>query len=230
MLWDAESWRLLLNLRGVRLFLIISVFVLATGFGKTAMAQDVPEDEDQRVLDAVVVTGVQNDDAMAAFRAGKYDVAEVGFLKNARCALRRERNVSAAIDNARLSNSQPNLDPAVPNGPAQTPDNLPQRTERTCAHRGFQVYMAGLSQIQLGRPEEAKESFKKATALSKILYDAHYKLALIALLDGDQKTAERQLKKIDGILGRCYACPARQEILDRQAHLRKAIDGEVRLR
>ena len=54
--------------------------------------------------------------------------------------------------------------------------------------------------------------------------------ALIALLDGDQKTAKRQLKKIDSILGRCYACPARQEILDRQAHLRKALNGEVRLR
>ena len=219
-----------MNLRAVHLFLVVSIFVLASSFGITATAQDAPDDEDQRVLDAVVVTGVQNDDAMAAFRAGKYDEAETGFLKNARCALRRERNVSAAIDTARFSNSQPSIDQATPNGTAQTPDNLPQRTERTCAHRGFQVYMAGLSQIQLGRPEEAKESFRKATALSKILYDAHYKLGLIALLDGDQKTAKRQLKKIDGILSRCYACPARQEILDRQAHLRKALTGEVRLR
>ncbi len=219
-----------MNLRSIQLFLFVSVWLVASSVSNAAMAQDEPEDEDQRVLDAVVVTGVQNDDAMAAFRAGKYDVAEVGFLKNARCALRRERNVSAAIDSARLSNTQPNFDQAVPDGSAQMPDNLPQRTERTCAHRGFQVYMAGLSQIQLGRPEEARESFKKATALSKILYDAHYKLALIALLDGDQKTAKRQLKKIDSILGRCYACPARQEILDRQAHLRKALNGEVRLR
>lgn len=219
-----------MNLRSIRLFLFVSACLIASSISTAAIAQDELKDEEQRVLEAVVVTGVQNDDAMAAFRAGEYDVAEVGFLKNARCALRRERNLSAAIDSARFANSQPSIDSTSPNGLAQTPDNLPQRTERTCAHRGFQVYMAGLSQIQLGRPEEAKESFKKATALSKILYDAHYKLALIALLDGDQKTAKRQLKKIDGILNRCYACPARQEILDRQAHLRKALNGEVSLR
>lgn len=218
-----------MNLRSVRIRLFFSAFVSVSSLGTAAMAQDGPEDEDQRVLDAVVVTGVQNDDAMAAFRAGDYDAAEIGFLKNARCALRRERNLSASIDSARLSNSQPNIDPAISNGTSQTPGNLPQRTERTCAHRGFQVYMAGLSQIQLGRSEEAKESFQKATALSKILYDAHYKLALIALLDGDQKAAKRQLKRIESILNRCYACPARQEILDRQAHLRKALKGEVSL-
>ena len=216
--------------RAARTFFFISAWVLLSHLGARAIAQDAPADDDQRVLDAVIVTGVQNDDAMAAFRAGEYDVAEVGFLKNARCALRRERNLTAAIDGARLSNSQPNFDPNFSNGASGAPSNLPQRTERTCAHRGFQVYMAGLSQIQLGRPEEAKESFEKATALSKILYDAHYKLALIALLDGDQKTAQRQLKKIDGILKRCYACPARQEILDRQAHLQKALNGEVSLR
>ena len=219
-----------MKLYALRIFLIFPAFFILGYLGPSAIAQDQPTNDDQRVLDAVIVTGVQNDDAMAAFRAGEYDAAEVGFLKNARCALRRERNLTAAIDSARLSNSQPNFDPAISNGASQTPSNLPQRTERTCAHRGFQVYMAGLSQIQLGRSEEAKESFKKATALSKILYDAHYKLALIALLDGDRKTAKRQLKKIDGILKRCYACPARQEILDRQAHLQKALNGEVSLR
>lgn len=194
-----------------------------------AHAQEDSSEDDERVLDSVVVTGVQNDEAMAAFRAGEYAEAEVGFLDNARCAHRRERNLSAAIDSARSSSFRTDINPAQPNGASNTPGNIAQPVKRTCAHRGFQVYMAGLSQIQLGKPEEARQSFKKATVLSKILYDAHYKLALMALLDGDQKTAERQLNKINGILKRCRRCPARQEILDRQAHLEKALNGEVKL-
>lgn len=212
----------------LRSLFIAAIFLILSGF-ILAHAQDDTSDEDERVLDSVVVTGVQNDEAMAAFRAGEYADAEVGFLGNARCAHRRERNLSAAIDSARSSSFRSDINPVQPNGASNAPGNIAQPVKRTCAHRGFQVYMAGLSQIQLGKPEEARQNFKKATALSKILYDAHYKLALMALLDGDQKTAERQLKKINGILKRCRRCPARQEILDRQAHLQKALSGEVKL-
>ncbi|MEM6555759.1 MAG: hypothetical protein AAF642_07795 [Pseudomonadota bacterium] len=212
----------------LRPFFVAAVFLVLSGF-ILAHAQDDTSDEVERVLDSVVVTGVQNDEAMAAFRAGEYADAEVGFLGNARCAHRRERNLSAAIDSARSSSFRTDINPAQPNGASNAPGNIAQPVKRTCAHRGFQVYMAGLSQIQLGKPEEARQNFKKATALSKILYDAHYKLALMALLDGDQKTAEKQLKKINGILKRCRRCPARQEILDRQAHLEKALSGEVKL-
>ncbi|MEL6825107.1 MAG: hypothetical protein AAFN91_02580 [Pseudomonadota bacterium] len=212
----------------LRSLFIAAIFLILSGF-ILAHAQDDTSDEDARVLDSVVVTGVQNDEAMAAFRAGEYADAEVGFLGNARCAHRRERNLSAAIDSARSSSFRSDINPVQPNGASNAPGNIAQPVKRTCAHRGFQVYMAGLSQIQLGKPEEARQNFKKATALSKILYDAHYKLALMALLDGDQKTAERQLKKISGILKRCRRCPARQEILDRQAHLQKALSGEVKL-
>ena len=212
----------------LRSLFIAAIFLILSGF-ILAHAQDDTSDEDERVLDSVVVTGVQNDEAMAAFRAGEYADAEVGFLGNARCAHRRERNLSAAIDSARSSSFRSDINPVQPNGASNAPGNIAQPVKRTCAHRGFQVYMAGLSQIQLGKPEEARQNFKKATALSKILYDAHYKLALMALLDGDQNTAERQLKKINGILKRCRRCPARQEILDRQAHLQKALSGEDKL-
>lgn len=167
---------------------------------------------------------------MAAFQAGQYDVAEAAFLENAKCALRHERSLTATVDTARFVNRQASIDPTASNAAFQTPTNLPQRAERTCAQRGFQIYMAGLSQIQLGRPNAAKKSFKKATALSKNLYDAHYKLGLMALLDGDQKTARRQLTKIDKILTRCHACPAQQEISDRQVHLQKALNGKMPLR
>ena len=171
----------------------------------------------------------QSDDAMAAFRAGRYDAAEAAFLENAKCALRQERNLTATVDAARFGTRQQNLDPTVSTAAFQTPTNIPQRTGQTCTQRGFQLYMAGLSQIQLGRPDDAKKSFKKATSLSKTLYDAHYKLGLMALLEGDHKMAERQLAKIESILTRCHACAARQEISDRQAHLQKALNGAVRL-
>ncbi len=207
----------------------LSIFsiLFALALFTCAHAQEEAVEDDEQVLDTVIVTGLQNDDAMAAFRAGDYDAAEIGFLDNARCALRRERNLSAAIESARSSSFRSEINPG---GQTNTPGNLPQRTKRTCAHRGFQMYMAGLSQIQLGKPELAKRNFEKATVQSKILYDAHYKLGLIALLEGDQKTAKRQLKKVEGILKRCRRCPARQEILDRQAYLKKAINGDVRLR
>lgn len=210
-------------------YALISALLMAAGTMLSGYAQDASPEEDQRVLDSVVVTGVQNDDAMAAFRNGEYADAEIGFLGNARCAQRRERNLSAAIDSARSSSFRTDINPTQPNGSSNAPGNVAQQTKRTCAHRGFQVYMAGLSQIQLGKPEEARRSFKKATVLSKILYDAHYKLALMALLEGDQRTAERQLQKINGILSRCRRCPARQEILDRQSHLQKALNGDVKL-
>lgn len=210
-----------------------SVVASCLFFGASAFlashAQDETSEADQRVLDAVIVTGVQNDDAMAAFRAGEYAEAEIGFIDNARCALRAERNLSAAINSARTSSFRSDLDASQPNGTSNAPSNVAQQTKRTCDSRGFQVYMAGLSQIQLGKSDEAKRSFRKATVLSKMLYDAHYKLALMALLEGDTKTAEQQLKKVSGILRRCLRCPARQEILDRQVHLQKALNGDVTL-
>jgi tetratricopeptide (TPR) repeat protein len=91
------------------------------------------------------------------------------------------------------------------------------------------LYFAGLSQIQLGKTNEALRNFERATAASKILYDAHYKIGLIKLLQGDTRTAESELKKIEGILKRCRNCEAKQEIADRVDHLTKALSGEVSL-
>lgn len=222
--------------------------------GPAVIAQEAEEGEtEERVLDTVQVQGVQNDAAMAAFRAGDYETAEVEFLDNAMCALRRERNLSNSIESAQLSalraetfanggavdsgggsqgatagtNQQPIT--GLASGDAVAARNIQNTYDRTCEMRGRQLYFAGLSQIQLGKTDEALRSFERATVASKILYDAHYKIGLIKLLSGDKGTAESELKKIEGILKRCRNCEAKQEIVDRRDHLSKAIKGEISL-
>lgn len=231
-----------------------SVFITLS-FPALANAQDIDtnvETEDEEiVLDSVTVTGVQNDAAMAAFRAGDYVTAEVEFLDNAMCALRRERNLSATVENARISaqraetfaNSTGSNSGASTRGvgagaQTDTPTgiaassgvaarNAQTKLDRTCEKRGRQLYFAGLSQIQLGKTEEALRSFEKATVASKILYDAHYKIGLIKILGGDNGGAKSELAKIEQILARCRGCEAKQEIIDRRDHLSKAIGGQV---
>ena len=219
-----------------------------------ASAKDAePTESEDRVLDTVEVVGVQNDAAMAAFRAGDYETAEVEFLDNAMCALRRQRNLTNSVENAQISSLRAEsfgqaagVDSGASSRGAnagagqQTPTgvaaidgiatrNLPNTYDRTCDARGRQLYFAGLSQIQLGKTNEALRNFERATAASKILYDAHYKIALIKLLKGDSKSARSELQKIEGILKRCRNCEAKQEIVERVDHLQKALDGEVSL-
>ncbi|MCR9222718.1 MAG: hypothetical protein NXH70_01500 [Hyphomonas sp.] len=220
-----------------------------------AAAQDeaAESESEDRVLDTVEVVGVQNDAAMAAFRAGDFETAEIEFLDNAMCALRRERNVRASVDTAQINSQRAEVftnstttdsgassqganagaGQTTPTGVAATDGvaarNLRNTYDRTCDAKARQLYFAGLSQIQLGKTNEALRSFEKATASSRILYDAHYKIGLIKLLTGDTRKAESELQKMEGILKRCRDCEAKQEIVDRIDHLSKAINGEVSL-
>ncbi|MEL7454649.1 MAG: hypothetical protein AAGJ50_14890 [Pseudomonadota bacterium] len=238
----------------------LSIFALATAMSLSApvgLAQETADDAegDERVLDTVEVQGVQNDAAMAAFRAGDYQTAEVEFLDNAMCALRRERQVVNSVEGAQINSlraetftnaagvdSGASSQGGTAGGGQNTPAgvaatdgiaarNIQNTYDRTCEARGRQLYFAGLSQIQLGKTNEALRSFERATATSKVLYDAHYKIGLIKLLTGDTQTAERQLSKIEGILDRCRNCDEdeKQEIVMRRDHLAKAISGEVTL-
>ncbi|MEM6554535.1 MAG: hypothetical protein AAF642_01585 [Pseudomonadota bacterium] len=238
----------------------LSVFAMATAMTLAApaiMAQESSEsaESDERVLDTIEVQGVQNDAAMAAFKAGDYETAEVEFLDNAMCALRRERQLTASVENARINSvraetftnaagfdsggssqgATAGTDQTTPTGVAASDGiaarNIQKTYDRTCEMRGRQLYFAGLSQIQLGKTSEALRSFERATTASKILYDAHYKIGLIKLLTGDAKSAESELNKIEGILKRCRNCAddVKQEIVDRRDHLSKAISGEVSL-
>ncbi len=232
----------------------LPAILLAIGLSCVPAQAQENENPDERVLDTVEVLGIQNDAAMAAFRAGDFETAEVEFLDNAMCALRRERNVFNSIQSAQnnstradlFASANANVDSgassrgATAGSGAQSATgvaaldsvaarNIQSTYDRTCEKRARQLYFAGLSQIQLGKTNEALRNFERATTDSKILYDAHYKIALIKLLNGDTKTAQSELKKIEGILKRCRDCEAKQEIVERRDHLKMAINGEVKL-
>lgn len=221
----------------------------------TGSAAAAEENRDERVLDSITVTAVQDDAAMAAFQAGDFETAEVEFLDNAMCALRRERNLTASVENAQIgtaraeafsnaaaSNSGATTQGAGAGAPPQgtavgiaslsgvRADNVRTTYDRTCEKRGRQLYFAGLSQIQLGKTDEALRNLERATAASRILYDAHYKIGLIQILNGKPGQAKSELKAIEGILKRCRDCEAKQEIIERRDHLQAAISGEVTLR
>lgn len=239
-----------------RFLSIIAIAAAMTLSVSVASAQEASEEEnDERVLDTIEIVGPQNDAAMAAFNAGDFETAEVEFLDNAMCALRRERNLTSSVESA-LTNTaraetftnatgvdsgassrganagagqQSATGVAAIDGVATR--NIQNTFDRTCEQRGRQLYFAGLSQIQLGKTDEALRNFERATVASKILYDAHYKIGLIKLLKGDPGSAQSELNKIERILDRCRNCKdaEKQEIVDRRDHLAKAISGEISL-
>ena len=202
-------------------------------------AGDAPAPQEEEVVDEIIVRGGRINPAMEAFRAGDYARAEIEFERNAMCALRVERNRLAAIDQIQSNQTTQALQsgassnggssagaaqaapPPPPNSGFQAPATRAAEAEDevdpgTCTNRGFQVYMAGLSQLQLGRTDEAKRSFERATTYNKNLYDGHYRLGLIALLEENPKGARRQLKTLRRLAKRCRRdCDAREEILAR---------------
>ena len=244
-----------MRIKSQRFLPMLALATVLIGAAPAMSAQDETSEAEgeEKVLDTVEVVGVQNDAAMAAFRAGDYETAEIEFLDNAMCALRRERNLRSSVETAQTNATRAEVftnSTGVDSGASsrganagagqQTPTgvaavdgiaarNLRNTYDRTGDARGRQLYFAGLSQIQLGKTNEALRNFEKATSVSTILYDAHYKIGLIKLLTGDTKTAESELKKIEGILKRCRDCEAKQEIVERIDYLKKAINGEVSL-
>jgi tetratricopeptide (TPR) repeat protein len=102
--------------------------------------------------------------------------------------------------------------------------------ENTCEDAAFQIYMKGMSQLKLGRANEAEENFERSVSLSETLYDAHYRLALIKLLRSDNEGAKEHLAAIKRILKRrCTACGVREEIVTMADFIQGALDGKVRL-
>jgi hypothetical protein len=209
------------------------------------------EQEASDKIERIEVTAVYGDAALQAFNSGNFELAEVEFKKNAKCALRAERNkkaginglINSQIDQNMLANqtasnssqysqsSSGDISTASISQSARTnedPNDLLRK--RTCNNRGFQLYMTGMSQIQLGRAEEAEKNFNTAVVLNKNLYDAHHRLALMKLLREDVDGAEDELSSIRNMLKRCYDCDARDKILARVDFLEKALDGRIKLR
>lgn len=201
-------------------------------------------------VENITVTGRAGDAAMQAFNAGEFALAEMKFKENEQCALRVERNRQAFVEGVRESqisqevngggvntgSSMTDSNAARVEGnssmnaiAAKTQKNEDKVRENTCENRAFQIYMTGMSQLQLGRAEDAESSFERAVALSQIQYDAHYRLALMKLLRQDKEGAADHLDAINTILKRCYDCEARDEIVRISDFLQKAVDGKIKL-
>jgi hypothetical protein len=232
-----------------------SLFILSSinVFAQDTSQPDKGAQETQEI-ERITVLGGNLDAAMGAFRAGNFALAEIEFKKNAKCALRAERNkkafigglqtssINSSIQNtasvtsvASGSQSQGNLTSSSSpfsgrsGGKSANQEKRAAVSKRTCSDRGYQMYMTALSQIQLGRNEEAEKNLKTASFLNKNIYDAHYRIALMGLLRKDNESAEDRLSDIQEVLDRCRDCEAREEIVARIDFLEKALSGEIKL-
>lgn len=224
--------------------LAVSALTVALLCPLSAGAQSADNTDD--VIDEVIATGtLQTDPAMSAFRSGDYATAEIEFQKNAMCALRVTRNFEAGIESARDSSIRADLGVdtnvapqptggqggggiSVANAPSIGSVNSVQsnnlkrsedQSKRTCEDRGFQIYMRGMSELKLGKIDEARESLAQATRLKRTLYDAHFRLALLAYQDGDIKQAKSEFKKLQSIQKKCRRCQAKEEIQGQVTYL-----------
>jgi tetratricopeptide (TPR) repeat protein len=238
---------------GLSLKISIGLFIIALPFYASAQEKPATENGEQTSdkIERIEVTANYGDAALQAFNSGNFELAEVEFKKNAKCALRAERNKQAGING--LINSQINQNmlanqtsnsssqfsesssgnisaSSISQSARSNNDQNEVLRKSTCNNRGFQLYMMGMSQIQLGRAEEAEKNFNTAVVLNKNLYDAHHRLALMKLLREDVDGAEDELSSIKSMLNRCFDCDARDKILARVDFLEKALDGKIKLR
>ncbi len=245
--------------KALTLLALMSMCMAGMSLAQEAETPAVEKEISSSDVEEVVVLGrTQRDAAMSAFRSGDFVTAERNFIKNAKCALRRERSLESLVQNQNIGieratisqNAQSVGGGSAGNGPPSnaaiielgaqasaassgvgsssqgSADNrVKERKEFTCENRGFQLYMAGLAQIQLGQPEKALNNFKRATSLSRTLYDAHYRIGLISLLNKDVEESRKQLKQIGKILKKCKKkCTVKDEIDVRHQHLKLAIE------
>lgn len=204
------------------------------------------------VIETIIVEGNNYNDALRAFNRGDFALAEIEFRKNAKCAHRMERNKRAFINGLQTSAVSNNLQSSaslgggggpqgnttiqtntaaspITGGNARRQKSKSQQQELSCENRAYQLYMTALSQIQLGRSEEAEENLEIASFLNKNIYDAHYRLALMQLLRNDKDEAEDHLDNLQDVLKRCRDCEAKPEIVVRIEFVEKAIAGEIKL-
>ncbi len=207
--------------------------------------------QEKEEMDEVIARGTHNrtDPAMSAYLAGDFETAAVEFKANAFCALRASRNFTSSVESARDStlrfdnniggdtSAQPTGGPGggpvtIQTAPSATPsptlnssnfDNSETTDKRSCRDRGFQLYMAGLSQIKLGQFDEAKESLKTATFIRTSIYDAHFRLALLEYQDGNIKKAKKELKKLSKLEAKCRDCDSKKEMQEQVAYLKNIL-------
>lgn len=212
------------------IIVVLSIVIASPLYGQDS--SDVPDE-------VIATAQKQTDPAMSAFLAGDYETAEIEFDKNAFCALRVERNFRSGLESARDDSIRSDLSGNINTAPQPTggpnagarigaglgstvpetringinsSDFQTSNKRRTCENRGFQVYMKGISQLELGKIAEAKKTLIQATKIHRTLYDAHFKISLLEYQDGNLKDAKKELKKLRKIAARCKRCQAKPEI------------------
>jgi hypothetical protein len=169
--------------------------------------------EEQQV---VLIEAWRRDRALDAFLRGDFATAEVEFSKNVRCIRRNELQLEYTLRQGMIGAFFPGANAGQRDAP--NIHNLPLRpdeiAERTCHSKEWQLYMIGLSQIQLGRFAEAKKSLYRVTRMSKedLFFDAHYRVGLLELLDGDVESASRRLARLTSMERSCRARGERCEV------------------
>lgn len=199
--------------------------LLASSLSAAALAQDTQA----AVEDEVIAEGKRlgADDAMDAFLRGDYATAEIEFEENFSRLRRAQRLRETAIqqgasdaisaqvsEGAGIGASTPQTGQTargtdIFGTPTSYANNRVRKddpdTISSGSDLGNQLYMAGLSEIQLGKLDEAKESFARALKLNETLHDARFRLALLALQDGNTEEARDHLTHMEKALRNCHS-------------------------
>lgn len=100
------------------------------------------------------------------------------------------------------------------------------------SHHDFALtkYMSGLSEIQLGKYEEAKKSLKTSLSFLGSNHDARMRLGLIYLSENNFDKAATQLEKIDKIRVKCRKrnCEDYDEIVESATTLASNITNKIK--
>lgn len=101
--------------------------------------------------------------------------------------------------------------------------------ETTYEDFAFSRYMAGLSEIKLGKYVEAKASLKSSLFYDENNYDAQMRLGLLYLMENDFEKAADHLEKLDKLRRKCAKrdCGDQKEIRDATLILAKEINKSV---
>lgn len=210
----------------------LSLFIAAPAF-----AQDPEPDAAQTSVsagDTITVTGWR-DRALDAFMRGDFVTAEEEFGENLSCIQRQRTLLEWAIQDAIADAGRGNQGISLTISPQQ-PGEI---AERTCFAPEWQLYMMGLSEIQLGRLQEAKYSLGRAARMSndELMFDAHFRVGLLELLDGNVDLAEQRLRRLRSIQRNCNArgmeCEVHADLDVAVAYLDRAVSdarGGTRLR
>jgi len=206
----------------INLCLAVFFIISSMSFAQT----ETPPQTGTQSTDEVIAFGQKRggDPAMQAFLNGDYVTAEIEFQRNYDRIRRSSTLERDAVDLSRTQASGAGLTSALTTsngqsggiGTSNTPSSAilfgagrfknEEHDENTLTSGddiGVQLYMKGLSQIQLKKYNEAYESLTKALKFNKTLYDAHLRLGILELRNGNKVAAKKHHTKLRKLWKRC---------------------------